>query len=486
MRKGQRSVMNYSAVFRMLGYVLQFEAGFLLLPCIVALIYREKSGFAYLIMAAACFVIGFGLSRIKGKSKNFFAKEGFVSVALSWIVMSLAGCMPFIISGEIPKFIDALFETVSGFTTTGASILTNVEALSKCSLFWRSFTHFVGGMGVLVFLLAILPLAGGQNMHLMRAESPGPQVGKLVPKIRSTALILYAIYAGMTVLQLVLMLCGKMPFFDAIAIAFGTAGTGGFAVTNAGLGGYSYYIQTVVAVFMILFGVNFNVYYLFLIRKTKQALKSEEVRWYFGLVIVSVILITWNTRGMYESTYDSAHHAFFQVATLISSTGFATTNFDLWPTASKTILILLMFCGACAGSTGGGLKVSRVVILLKSVMQEIKTLLHPRTVKQTRIEGKALEPAVRSSVQVFFFAYLLVFAGSLLLIAFDGYDFETSFTAVLATMSNMGPGMGAVGPMCNYSEFSVMAKYVMIFDMLAGRLELFPMLLLFVPETWKR
>lgn len=478
--------MNYAAVFRMLGYVLQFEAGCLLLPCMIALIYREKSGFAYLIMAAVCFGIGFGLSRVKSKTKNFSAKEGFVSVALSWIVMSLAGCIPFIISGEIPRFIDALFETVSGFTTTGASILTEIEALSYCSLFWRSFTHFVGGMGVLVFLLAILPLAGGQNMHLMRAESPGPQVGKLVPKIRSTALILYAIYVGMTLLQLVLMLCGRMPLFDAVAIAFGTAGTGGFAVTNAGLGGYNYYIQTVVAVFMILFGVNFNVYYLFLIKKTKQALKSEEVKWYFGFIIVSVVIITLNVRGMYDSMYDSAHHAFFQVATLISSTGFATTNFDLWPSVSKVILILLMFCGACAGSTGGGLKVSRVLILLKSGIQEIKALLHPRTVKQTRIEGKVLESGVRSSVQVFFFAYLLVFAISLLLVSFDGYDFETSFTAILATMSNMGPGMGAVGPMCNYSEFSAMAKSVMIFDMLAGRLELFPMLIIFVPETWKR
>lgn len=478
--------MNYSAVLRMLGHVLQFEAGFLLLPCIVALIYREKSGFAYLIMAAVCFVIGVCLSRIKGKSKNFFAKEGFASVALSWIVMSLAGCMPFVISGEIPKFIDALFETVSGFTTTGASILADVEALSKASIFWRSFTHFVGGMGVLVFLLAILPLAGGQNMHLMRAESPGPQVGKLVPKIRSTALILYAIYAGMTVVQFVLMICGGMPLFDAITIAIGTAGTGGFAVTNAGLGGYSYYIQTVVAVFMILFGVNFNVYYLFLIKKPKQALKSEEVRWYFGIIAVAVILITWNTRGMYSSLYDSAHHAFFQVATLISSTGFATTDFNLWPTLSKTILLLIMFCGACAGSTGGGIKVSRIMILLKSIRMEIKSFLHPRTVRQTRIEGKVLEPQVRHSVQVFFFTYALILAVSIFLFSLGGYDFETNFSMAVSALSNMGPGFGAAGPMCNYSGFSVLTKSVMIFDMLAGRLELFPMLLLFVPGTWKK
>ncbi len=470
----------------MLGHVLQFEAGFLLLPCIVALIYREKSGFAYLIMAAVCFVIGVCLSRIKGKSKNFFAKEGFASVALSWIVMSLAGCMPFVISGEIPKFIDALFETVSGFTTTGASILADVEALSKASIFWRSFTHFVGGMGVLVFLLAILPLAGGQNMHLMRAESPGPQVGKLVPKIRSTALILYAIYAGMTVVQFVLMICGGMPLFDAITIAIGTAGTGGFAVTNAGLGGYSYYIQTVVAVFMILFGVNFNVYYLFLIKKPKQALKSEEVRWYFGIIAVAVILITWNTRGMYSSLYDSAHHAFFQVATLISSTGFATTDFNLWPTLSKTILLLIMFCGACAGSTGGGIKVSRIMILLKSIRMEIKSFLHPRTVRQTRIEGKVLEPQVRHSVQVFFFTYALILAVSIFLFSLGGYDFETNFSMAVSALSNMGPGFGAAGPMCNYSGFSVLTKSVMIFDMLAGRLELFPMLLLFVPGTWKK
>ena len=478
--------MNYSAVLRMLGHVLQFEAGFLLLPCIVALIYREKSGFAYLIMAAICFVIGVCLSRIKGKSKNFFAKEGFASVALSWIVMSLAGCMPFVISGEIPKFIDALFETVSGFTTTGASILTDVEALSKASIFWRSFTHFVGGMGVLVFLLAILPLAGGQNMHLMRAESPGPQVGKLVPKIRSTALILYAIYAGMTVVEFIFLICGGMPLFDAITIAIGTAGTGGFAVTNAGLGGYSYYIQTVVAVFMVLFGVNFNVYYLFLIKKPKQALKSEEVRWYLGIILTAVVLITWNTRGMYSSLYDSAHHAFFQVATLISSTGFATTDFNLWPTLSKTILLLIMFCGACAGSTGGGIKVSRIMILLKSIRMEIKSFLHPRTVRQTRIEGKVLEPQVRHSVQIFFFTYALLLAGSILLFSLGGYDFETNFSMAVSALSNMGPGFGAAGPMCNYSGFSVLTKSVMIFDMLAGRLELFPMLLLFAPGTWKK
>ena len=478
--------MNYSAVLRMLGHVLQFEAGFLLLPCIVALIYREKSGFAYLIMAAICFVIGVCLSRIKGKSKNFFAKEGFASVALSWIVMSLAGCMPFVISGEIPKFIDALFETVSGFTTTGASILTDVEALSKASIFWRSFTHFVGGMGVLVFLLAILPLAGGQNMHLMRAESPGPQVGKLVPKIRSTALILYAIYAGMTVVEFIFLICGGMPLFDAITIAIGTAGTGGFAVTNAGLGGYSYYIQTVVAVFMVLFGVNFNVYYLFLIKKPKQALKSEEVRWYLGIILTAVVLITWNTRGMYSSLYDSAHHAFFQVATLISSTGFATTDFNLWPALSKTILLLIMFCGACAGSTGGGIKVSRIMILLKSIRMEIKSFLHPRTVRQTRIEGKVLEPQVRHSVQIFFFTYALLLAGSILLFSLGGYDFETNFSMAVSALSNMGPGFGAAGPMCNYSGFPVLTKSVMIFDMLAGRLELFPMLLLFAPGTWKK
>ena len=478
--------MNYSAVLRMLGYVLQFEAGFLLLPCVVALIYSEKSGFAYLIMAAICFVIGVCLSRIKGKSKNFFAKEGFASVALSWIVMSLAGCVPFILSGEIPKFIDALFETVSGFTTTGASVLADVEALSKASIFWRSFTHFVGGMGVLVFLLAILPLAGGQNMHLMRAESPGPQVGKLVPKIRSTALILYAIYIGMMVVQFILMLCGGMPVFDAVTIALGTAGTGGFAVNNAGLGGYSNYIQAVVAVFMVLFGVNFNVYYLFLIKKPKQALKSEELRWYLGIILTAAVLIAWNTREIYGGLADSAHHAFFQVASLITSTGFATVDYNLWPSLSKTIILLLMFCGACAGSTGGGIKVSRIMILLKSIKMEIKSFLHPRTIRQTRIEGKVLEPQVRHSVQVFFFTYALLLAGSVLLFSLGGYDFETNFSMAVTALSNMGPGFGAAGPMCNYSGFPVLTKSVMIFDMLAGRLELFPMLLLFVPGTWKK
>ncbi len=478
--------MNFSAVLNILGYVLRIEAAFMVLPFITAIIYREKTWASFLITMMLCYVVGFLLGKVKKKHTSFFTKEGFTTVALSWIVLSFFGALPFWISGEIPSFTDALFETVSGFTTTGASILNDVEALSHACLFWRSFTHWVGGMGVLVFLLAIMPLAGGQNMHLMRAESPGPKVGKLVPKMRTTAMLLYKIYFAITIAEIIFLLFGGMPLFEALTVAFGTAGTGGFAVKNSSLAEYSVYLQTVVTVFMILFGINFNVYFLFLVKKPKQAFQCEEMRYYLGLIFASGLFIAWNTAKLYDSFYEAIHHAFFQVASIITTTGFATADFDLWPAASKTVLLMLMFVGACAGSTGGGIKVSRILILLKTVKREITSLLHPRTIRQIRVEGKPIEATETSSVGAYLAAYFMIFVAALLLISLDKYDFETNFSAITATFNNIGPGFSAVGATCNYSGFNILSKFVMMFAMLAGRLEVFPMLLIFAPGTWKR
>lgn len=479
--------MNKKVIIYLLGWILNIEALFMLLPCIVAVVYREKNGLWFLAVLAVCGGLGLLLTRKKPDNMVFFAKEGFVSVALSWIVLSFFGALPFYLSGEIPVFEDALFEVISGFTTTGASILTDVEALSHCMLIWRSFTHWIGGMGVLVFILSILPLAGGYNMYIMKAESPGPSVGKLVPKVRSTAKILYGIYFFMTVVEIVLLLLGGMSLFDSLATSFGTAGTGGFGIKNNSIAFYdSYYLQGVITIFMILFGVNFNVYYLFLIRRPKDAFRSEEARVYLAIIAAAVLLITWNIRGGFGSLFSAFHHAAFQVASVITTTGFSTVDFDLWPEFSKGILVMLMFVGACAGSTGGGIKVSRIVVLAKTVKKELASLIHPRSVKVLKLEGKPVEHNVLRSINTFLGAYLLIFAGSMLLISLDNFDFTTNFTAVAATFNNIGPGLGGVGPARNFSAFSPLSKYVMMFDMLAGRLEVFPMLLLFAPSTWKR
>jgi trk system potassium uptake protein TrkH len=417
----------------------------------------------------------------------FYAKEGFVTVALSWIILSVMGALPFVINEEIPNFTDALFEIISGFTTTGASILSDVEALSHCSLIWRSFSHWIGGMGVLVFILAILPLAGGgHSMHLLRAESPGPSVGKLVPRLRSTAMILYGIYFFMTVIELIILLIAKMPLFDAICTAFGTAGTGGFGIKNDSMTSYSTLIQGIVTVFMILFGVNFNVYYLFLIKKPKEALKCEELRYYLGIIGFAILFITINIRGLFPSIFKAFHHAAFQVGSIITTTGFATEDFNIWPQASKTLLVIIMFIGACAGSTGGGIKVSRFALLLKTVGKELSHLIHPRSIKIIKFEGKKVEHDVIRSVNVFLITYVLIFAFSVLAICIDGLDLTTNFTAVAATLNNIGPGLELVGPTQNFSVFSSFSKYILMFDMLAGRLELFPMLILFTPATWKK
>lgn len=478
--------MNYSIVLYILGSVLKIESVFMILPCIVALIYGETSGFAYAATMAAGLVLGFTLTFKKPKNTVFYTKEGFLTVALSWLVLSIVGGIPFYLSGEIPLFIDAIFESVSGFTTTGSSILSDVESLSHATLFWRSFSHWLGGMGVLVFLLAIVPLAGGYNMHLMRAESPGPSVGKLVPRVRTTAKILYGIYLFITVLQMVFLLAGGMPLFETLCTAFGTAGTGGFGFRNDSFAGFSPYIQTVCTVFMILFGINFNVYFLFLVKKPKDALRCEEMHWYLGIIAVAIILITWNTSGMYHGIGEALNHSAFQVASIITTTGFSTVDFNLWPTFSKIILFLLMFIGACAGSTGGGIKVSRILILLKSFKKELMSFLHPRSVKQIHMEGRKLEPEVRHSVTMYLAVYFMIFALSIFLIALNNLDFTTTVTSVAATLNNIGPGLSIVGPAGNFGEFSVLSKIILIFDMLAGRLELFPMLLLFTPWSWKK
>lgn len=479
--------MNINIIIYFLGWVLNMEAILMLVPFVTSLVYQDKNGFFFLIVIVCCGILGFSATHKKPKNTVFYAREGFVAVALSWVVLSFFGALPFYLSGEIPRFEDAMFETISGFTTTGASILTNVEGLSHSMLMWRSFTHWIGGMGVLVFILAILPLAGGYNMHLMRAESPGPSVGKLVPRVRTTAKILYIIYFSMTIVQIVLLVLGGMSLFDSMATSFGTAGTGGFGIKNNSMAFYdSYYLQGVTTVFMILFGINFNVYYLFLIKKPKDALCCEEARAYLAIILASTLFIGWNVRGSFANIFDSLHHAAFQVASIITTTGFSTVDFDQWPQFSKTILIILMFVGACAGSTGGGIKVSRILIAGKAALKELSSLIHPRSVKVLKLEKKALEHNVVRSVNAFFIAYTLIFWVSVLLVSLDNFDFNSTFTAVAATLNNIGPGLGVVGPMGNFSEFSPFSKIILMFDMLAGRLEIFPMLLLFSPATWRK
>ena len=478
--------MNYSMIFFILGWIFNFEAAFMLLPGITAIIYQEKNGLAFLITMIICLAIGLPLTRKKPQNKVFHAKEGAVTVALSWIVLSMAGAFPFVISGSIPNPIDAMFETVSGFTTTGASILSDVEALSHCMLLWRSFTHWIGGMGVLVFILCLLPLTGGYHMNLMKAESPGPSVSKLVPKVQTTAKILYTIYLMLTVLQMILLLIGRMPLFDTVCLTFGTAGTGGFGIKNDSIAGYSTYNQIVITVFMILFGVNFNVYYLLLTKKVVQAAKSEEVRYYFGIIAVAIIAIAINTKGMYTSFGRSIQQAAFQVGSIITTTGYATTNFNVWPVLSKTILVMLMFVGACAGSTGGGIKVSRLMILCKSARKELQLYLHPNAVKKIKMDDKAIPHEVVRATNMFLFVYILIFVVSLLVISLDNFDMVSNFTAITATLNNIGPGLGAVGPTGNFGCYSYLSKVIMIFDMLAGRLEIFPLLLLFKRDTWRK
>ena len=476
--------MNYRVISYILGWVLNLEALFLAVSAAVGGLYGERAALSFVYAALFCAALGIPAVVWKPKRMSFFMKEGFVTVALCWIVFSIFGALPFVFSGEIPHFTDALFETVSGFTTTGASVVSDVEALSHCTLFWRSFTHWIGGMGVLVFLLAVLPLAGGSQMYLMQAESPGPSVGKLVPKTRHTALILYALYIVLSIVEFVFLLCGDMSVFDAVTTTFGTAGTGGFGIKNSSMADFSPYIQWVVAVFMMLFGINFNLYFLVLVGRCRQALQSEELRAYIGVIAVATGIIVLNTRAAGVRLGDTVRHAFFQVSSIITTTGFATCDFDLWPSLSKCVLVLLMLVGACAGSTGGGIKISRVLILIKRAGEELYKFIFPNSVTKIRLEKKILDREVIHTTSAFLIVYVFIFALSTLLVSVEGHDLETCFTAVAATFNNIGPGLSGVGPTQNFGFFSDFSKYVLIFDMLAGRLELFPMLILLSPRTW--
>ena len=478
--------MNFRIIAYIVGWVCNFQAIFMVLPCITALVYQEHEFFAFLISMILCLIVGIPLTARKPKNKVFYTKDGCVAVALSWLALCIFGSVPFVLSGSIPHPIDAFFETVSGFTTTGSSILTDVEVLPHCILMWRSFTHWIGGMGVLVFLLSLLPLAGGYHMNLMKAESPGPSVSKLVPKVQQTAKILYSIYIGMTLLQIVLLLIGNIPLFDTLCIAFGTAGTGGFGIKNDSMGSYSTYCQIVTTVFMILFGVNFSAYYLVLTKKLRQALKFEEVRYYFGIIAVAILVIGLNTMHLFQNLGVSIQQAAFQVGSIITTTGFSSADFNQWPALSKAILVLLMFVGACAGSTGGGIKVSRILILCKAAKKEFQLYLHPNAVKKIKMDQKTITHDILRSTNIYLTLYLLIFAVSILLISLDNFDMTTNFTAVTATLNNIGPGLEIVGPMGNFSSFSYFSKCVLIFDMLAGRLEIFPLLLLFFKGTWKK
>ena len=479
--------MNYRIILYVLGNVLKVEALAMVLPLVCSLMYKEfDCVFVFIICILLCLICGVLLSFKQPQKREIYAKEGFVTAALSWIIISIFGSIPFIISGYIPNFIDALFETASGFTTTGASILEKVEYLPKGILFWRSFTHWIGGMGVLVFLLAILPASGGSNVYLMRAESPGPSVSKLVPRLRETARILYGIYIFITVILTLLLLIGKLDLFEALVTTFETVGTGGFAVRNSSAEGYSSYVQIVINIFMLLCGVDFTAYYLIIMKKGKLALKSDEIKTYFLIYLTATILITINCIGIYPSIFDTIKHSSFQVASIMTTTGFTTTDFNVWPSFSKTIIVLLMFIGACAGSTGGGIKVSRIIIALKSIIKEIKISSHPRNIEKVTINKRVVEHETLRAINVYFISYIAIFTISLLIISLDNLDFTTNFTAVAATMNNIGPGLSEVGPSANYSIYSPLSTFVLTIDMLIGRLEIFPFLVLCSPYAWKK
>jgi len=478
--------MNYRIIFYTLGWVLNFEAVAMLLPIICAAIYHEECMAVFVLCMAVCFLIGIPLTAKKAKNQSLYSKEGYIIVALCWIAMSILGAMPFVFSKSIPNFIDAFFETVSGFTTTGATILTEIESLPKSILLWRSFTHWIGGMGVLVLLVAILPLSGGSNIHIVKAESPGPNVSKLVPRVRTTAKILYGIYTALTVLMIIFLMAGKISFYEALNISFATAGTGGFAVKNASLAEYSSYIQVVTTIFMILFGVNFSLYYLLLMRKFKDFVKSEELRAYVGIIIASTVMISVNSYQHFSGVADALKHSAFQVASIMTTTGFCTTDFNMWPEFSKFILVILMFIGACAGSTGGGIKVIRIITLLKTITKEIRISLHPKRIFKVAVDGRPIEHETVRATNVFTMSYLALYIIFQLIISLDNYDFTTNFTAVAATINNVGPGLGAVGPVENFSFFSPLSKITLSFAMLAGRLEIFPLLILFMPSYWKK
>ncbi len=478
--------MNYRVVCNILGKVLLAEAILLIFPMTAGLVYHE-SPMPFLWTMLPLFLIGMGLNSVKPKKNDLFAREGFVVVGLSWVLMSAFGALPFVFSGDIPNYINALFETVSGFTTTGSSILTDVESLSRGGMFWRLFTHWVGGMGVLVFIAAILPVSGDHYIHVMRAEVPGPTVSKLVPKVRKTARILYMIYFGLTVLEMIFLLLGGMNFYEAILHAFATAGTGGFSTRGASIAAFdSVYIEMVIATFMLLFGCNFNLFYLILLGQGMAIFKSEELKVYLSIILASVLAIAWNIMKEVGGFAQGLRYAYFQVMTILSTTGFATADFDKWPEFSRWILVLLMFSGGCAGSTAGGLKVSRIIILFKSYLYELKQLILPTRVKRIWFEGKAVSDQTVRSVLVYFQVYLAIIGLSVLALTLDGNDFTTNLTASIACISNIGPGLNLVGPTGSFAFFSVPSKLVLIFEMLLGRLEIFPVMFLFAPSVWRK
>ena len=478
--------MNYKVILHTLGWVLIVEAAALVLPLICAIVFSEPYVLTFIICILICGILG-GLCILpKVKDKTMYSKEGFIIVALAWIIMSIFGALPFVLSNSIPNFIDAVFETVSGFTTTGASVISNVEALPKCVLFWRSFTHFIGGMGVLVFLVAILPLSGGNNLYLIKAESPGPSVSKLVPKIKTTAKILYIMYTALTLTEAVLLYAGGLDVFSALTLSFGTAGTGGFGVLNTSISSYSPYIQGVITVFMILFGVDFSLYYLLLLGKIRSVWRSEELKAYLCIIFMAIILVTVNVRPLYRTIAETVRYTSFQVASLMTTTGFSTADFDAWPEFTKTLLVLLMFIGASAGSTGGGIKVSRIMIFIKSIYKEIRIAAHPKSTHKVTMNGRPVEHTVVRAVNVYMAAYIVICAVSILLISLDNMDYTTNFTAVAATLNNIGPGLSKVGPTQNFCLFSPFSKIILSFDMLVGRLEIFPILVLFSPGAWRK
>lgn len=478
--------MNGSMIRYVLSHIVRIEGLLLFLPCLVALIYREQQGVIYAGLGLICILLGSFLGMRRPRNNTFYLKEGCITTALSWLVLSAIGALPFVITGEIPDYTNALFETISGFTTTGSSILSDVEALSHTSLFWRSFTHWVGGMGILVFMLAIIPMVGGSPINLMRAESPGPEVDKTMPKMRQSAGLLYIIYAVLTLAQIILLVLSRMPVFDAICLSLGTAGTGGFGILNSSVGSYHVLSQWIITIFMILFGINFNFYYFLADKKARKALAMEEVRVYLGIVLLAVFVVTVNILPMTAGFFDALTKSAFQVGSIITTTGYSTTDFDLWPKLSQAILVLLMFIGACAGSTGGGIKVSRIWILFKSIKKEMHLYLHPRNVEKVYMDRHPVEHDTMRSVNIYLAVYIVIFLASLLgICAIENTDLVTAFTSVAATFNNIGPGLSLVGPTANFGWMQPVSKFILMFDMLAGRLEIWPMLLLFYPRLWR-
>ncbi|WP_313529489.1 TrkH family potassium uptake protein [Anaerotignum sp.] len=480
--------MNYHMMAYILGNILRVEGLFLTVPALLAVYYGEKEAlFAFVLTICATILIGTILAKAEPKNKRIYGREGFVIVALAWIIMSFFGAMPFYFSGAIEGAVNCFFETVSGFTTTGASILTQIEGLPMSILFWRSFTHWIGGMGILVFMLAIMPAVDERSMHLMRAEAPGPVVSKLVPKVKSTAKLLYGIYVILTLVEVILLFAGGMPLFDSVVNAFSTAGTGGFAIKNASIAAYETpYFEYVITIFMFLFSVNFNLYYLLLIKDAKNAFRNEELRYYLIIILSAIAIITVNILNLYPTLESAFRHAAFQVLAIISTTGFATANFDAWPELSKSLLVILMIVGACGGSTGGGIKISRLIILLKMAGREVRHIIHPRSVNIIKLDDHKVDEEIIRGVAGFIIVYLFLLFGSFLLISLDNFDFTTSITSVLTCLGNVGPGLSMVGPVENYSFFSDFSKLILCFDMLLGRLEIFPIVMLFAPSVWRR